>query len=244
MNYYYLTGTSRGLGKALALNLLESSPDNIVIGISRTQAIGHKRYSHFTLDLGDADQVKDFHFPPHHDAKRLVLINNAGVVGLIKPAGRLGAEAIIRNYTTNLIAPTILINSFIESYREWNSPKIIVNISSGAGKNPIDGWGPYCASKAGIDMFSKVVAEEQKLGPAFPFRIMSVAPGVIDTGMQDDIRAANPEDFSRLSHFINYKIENQLAHPEIVARKYAHILMHPEEFPEVLFSVKDMPERP
>jgi benzil reductase ((S)-benzoin forming) len=243
MNYYYLTGTSRGLGKALALHLLEASPDNLVIGISRTQVITHKQYTHFSLDLGDPNQVKDFHFPPHHDAKRLVLINNAGVLGLIKPAGKLGTDAIIRNYTTNLISPTILINSFIAGYSAWNSPKLIVNISSGAGKNPIDGWGPYCASKAGIDMFSRVVAEEQNLSPGFPFRIMSVAPGVIDTQMQNEIRAANPEDFSRLSHFINYKIENQLAHPDIVARKYAQILMQPEQFPEVLFSVKDIPEQ-
>jgi benzil reductase ((S)-benzoin forming) len=243
MNYYYLTGTSRGLGKALAEHLLQIAPDNLVIGISRTQVISHKNYTHFSLDLGDPSQVKDFHFPPHHDAKRLVLINNAGIVGLIKPAGKLQAEAIIRNYTTNLVSPTILINSFIEAYRGWNSPKLIINISSGAGKNPIDGWGPYCASKAGIDMFSRVVDEEQKLNQDFPFRIMSVAPGVIDTQMQEDIRNAAPEDFSRLSHFINYKIEDQLAHPDIVARKYAHILMHPEKFPEVLFSVKDIPEQ-
>lgn len=239
MNYYYITGTSRGLGNALVEHLLKT-PDNVVIGISRTPGPEHKNYTHFHVDLAEPDKVKSFHFPPHHDAKRIVLINNAGVVGQIKPSGRMQADAIIRNYNVNLIAPTLLTNSFMEAYKESNAEKIIVSMSSGAGKNPIDGWGPYCASKAGIDMFSRVAAEEQKNASGYRFKIMSIAPGIVDTLMQEEIRSSQAEDFSRLNDFINYKIENQLAHPGIIAGKYIHIIENAAKFPEVVFSVKDV----
>jgi benzil reductase ((S)-benzoin forming) len=243
MNYYYITGTSRGLGKALAMHFLNHAPNNKVIGISRSQSIEHKNYVHYAVDLGDPERVREFHFPPHHDAKRIILINNAGVIGQIKPVGKTQAGAIINNYNVNLIAPAILMNSFIDSYCGSNAEKTILNVSSGAGKNPIEGWGNYCSSKAGIDMLSKVVAEEQKSNSPYPIQILSVAPGVVDTHMQEEIRSAEPADFKRLNDFINYKIENQLSHPDIIAKKYAFILDHMDKFKEVVVSVKDIPEQ-
>ncbi len=240
MNFYYITGTSRGLGKALAEYYLTEAPNNIVIGISRNQTVFHKNYEHFNVDLGDPSQVKTLHFPPHHDAKKIVLINNAGVVGMIKPMGQLTSEAIIHNFQVNLVAPAVLSNQFMKAYHDSNADKMIVNISSGAGKTPIAGWAPYCASKAGINMLSKVVDEEQKNAFGYKFRIYSIEPGVIDTQMQEEIRSASPEDFVRLTDFINYKIENQLAKPTLIAEKFAHIIRNPEQFKDVLFSVKDV----
>ncbi len=240
MNFYYITGTSRGLGKALAEHYLESGPDNRVIGISRTCSISHKNYSHFQVDLTDVEKTKDFHFPPHHNAKRIALINNSGMVGQIRPVGKLDADVIISSYNLNLISPSILMNSFIGAYNSSNAEKIVVNVSSGAGKYPIGSWAGYCASKAGIDLFSKVVEEEQKTAFGYKFRVFSIAPGLIDTAMQDQIRSAEPGDFNRLNDFINYKIENQLLHPDIIAKKYAYIIDHVSEFPEVLLSVKDI----
>jgi benzil reductase ((S)-benzoin forming) len=243
MNYYYITGTSRGLGEALAMHFLNAAPNNKVIGISRSQSIEHKNYIHYAVDLGDPEMVRSFHFPPHHDAKRIILINNAGVIGMIKPIGKTSSGAIINNYNVNLIAPAILMNSFLETYSGSNAQKTILNVSSGAGKHPIEGWGNYCSSKAGIDMLSQVIAEEQKSVAPYPTLILSVAPGVVDTHMQEEIRSASPNDFKRLNEFINYKIENQLAHPDIVAKKYAYILDHMDKFNGVLVSVKDIPEQ-
>ncbi|HXC03685.1 MAG TPA: SDR family NAD(P)-dependent oxidoreductase [Bacteroidia bacterium] len=244
MNYYYITGTSRGLGKALAEHYLKEGPDNKVIGISRSQDLSHKNYEHFSIDLSDPDQLKAFRFSPHHDAKRIVLVNNAGVVGMIKPLGHQSADAIIHNIHVNLTAPAVLTNQFMLTYREAAAVKLIVNVSSGAGKNPIAGWAPYCASKAGLDMMCRVVEEEQQTAFGYPFRIFSVSPGVIDTRMQEEIRAASPEDFKRLNDFINYKIENQLAHPEHIARKFAHIIRHADDFKTALLSVKDVSIEP
>lgn len=245
MNYYYITGTSRGLGKAFAEYLLET-PSNIVIGIARQRSIEHPNYKHYNLDLTDINAISDFKFELHTNAKKIYLINNAGSLGFIKPVGKLESSIIIKNYTLNLIAPSVLTNSFINCYDSTDAEKVIVNISSGAGKTPIDGWAVYCASKAGIDMFSRVVDEEQKIRAQHPssnihkgFKIFSIAPGVVNTDMQDEIRSASKDDFSRLENFIEYKINNQLLEPAFVSRKYFNILENVTEIKDVLSSLKD-----
>ncbi len=245
MNYYYITGTSRGIGKAFAEHLLEN-PSNHVIGISRHSTIKHPNYKHAYLDLTDVHAIAEFKFELHANAKKVYLINNAGVLGFIKPIGKLDASTIIKNYTVNLIAPSVLTNAFIECYDSTDAEKVIVNVSSGAGKSPIDGWAVYCASKAGIDMFSRVVDAEQKIRAKKPlesihkgFHIFSIAPGVVNTGMQEEIRAAQKEDFSRLEDFIGYKVNNQLADPDFVSKKYINILADINAIKDVLSSIKD-----
>jgi benzil reductase ((S)-benzoin forming) len=245
VNFYYITGTSRGIGKAFAEQLLEN-PSNKVIGISRQQTIEHPNYSHLFLDLTDAAAVSDFKFDLHSNAKKIYLINNAGSLGFIKPIGKLEASTIIKSYTLNLIAPCILTNSFINCYDGIDAEKVILNISSGAGKNPIDGWAVYCASKSGLDMFSRVVDAEQNLRASHAqenihkgFKIFSIAPGVVNTTMQEEIRGAAQENFSRLKDFIDYKNNNVLTEPKFVSQKYIKVLSDINSIKEVLTSIKD-----
>jgi benzil reductase ((S)-benzoin forming) len=245
LNYYYITGTSRGIGKSLAENLLEN-PSNQVIGISRNKSIEHPNYHHAHLDLTDATAVAAFQFELHAHAEKIYLINNAGTLGFIKPVGQLESTAIIQNYTVNLIAPTLLTNAFMKCYATTDAEKVIVNISSGAGKTPIDGWAVYCASKAGIDMFSRVVNAEQTVKATAPlenihqpFHIFSIAPGVVNTAMQDAIRTTPTTDFSRVNDFINYKINNLLSEPDAVSKKYIHLLSNIKNIKEIIFSIKD-----
>ena len=238
MNYYYITGTSRGIGKAMAEFLLKEK-ENFVVGISRKSTIENKNYHHISLDLTNLYEVRKFKFENHTNAKRICLINNSGAIGQVKPVGKLSNEQIINDYNLNLVAPTVLCNNFISAYKDVNAEKIIVNVSSGAGKNPVDGWGVYCASKAGIDLFSRVIDNEQKLTAKNGFRIFSVAPGVVDTQMQTDIRSASKEDFSRLNDFLNYKNTGQLAEANTVAEKFFKILNQQGFISEVLLSVKD-----
>jgi benzil reductase ((S)-benzoin forming) len=145
-----------------------------------------------------------------------------------------------RAFYVNLVAPTILCNSFLKTYSIIPVQQIIINVSSGAGKNPIDGWSVYCATKAGLDMYTRTLAEELKIDGKKNIFAFAVAPGVVDTAMQDQIRTASPEDFSRIQSFIGYKNEDQLAHPDFVASKYLAILGLPEKYKDVVFSVKDI----
>src|SRR5688572_2869571 len=111
MNYYYITGTSRGIGKAVAEHLLQDK-ENTVIGISRKSAIKHANYHHVTLDLTNLYEVRKFKFEDHPAAGRVCLVNNAGAISQVKPAGKLSNEQIIHDYNLNLVAPSILMNDF------------------------------------------------------------------------------------------------------------------------------------
>jgi benzil reductase ((S)-benzoin forming) len=244
-NYYFITGTSSGIGKALATQLLENTK-NKVIGISRTNAINHPNYTHRETDLSNLNLVADFKFKPLEAAKKIYLINNAGMLGLVKPFGKLQANDIIKGYAVNLIAPAVLTNAFMNTYENVEAEKVIVNISSGAGKNPIDGWAVYCSSKAGIDLFSKVVALEQQIQEQNKtqkehekFNIFSIAPGVVDTNMQMQIRNTKKENFSRVGDFINYKNKNELSSPENVSKKYLNLLSDISIIKNVVSSIKE-----
>lgn len=114
----------------------------------------------------------------------------------------------------------------------------VVNISSGAGKSAIHGWAAYCASKAAVDLMSETIHLEQFENPNF--NIYAVAPGVVDTEMQGQIRAAEEGDFPRIEYFRDLKSNNELASPTLVAQKIDFILNHPTEFTNVICSVRDV----
>ncbi|MCB0402051.1 MAG: SDR family NAD(P)-dependent oxidoreductase [Flavobacteriales bacterium] len=240
MNYYFITGSSKGLGKALVELLLEDE-GHVVFGAARSQSVQHPRYHHQQLDLADLDQVTGYRFPELPDAETVVLVNNAGIVGDVKHAGNIDNEQIITCYNTNLIAPAILCNNFIKTYGGSSAKKLIINISSGAGRHPIDGWNVYCSTKAGLDMFSRVVHEESRIDRS-DLIILSLAPGIIDTGMQSEIRSADQTDFSGLEKFVAYKANGDLAAPELTAKQVLRFIREPQLAAEVLCSVRDLPD--
>ncbi len=234
MNLYYITGTSSGLGLALATQLLEQE-DNVVIGISRRTVIKHKRYHHITHDL-TTPLSKEVFEPMDESYSRIVLINNAGDVGPVTPVGSQSFEEVSNNYKLNLTVPSVLCNYFVDTYKGNTSAlRMIINISSGAGKHPIESWSTYCASKAALDMFSEVLQLEHP-----DFKVFSVAPGIVDTPMQEAIRSADKEQFPHLDRFISYKKDGELASAGEVASKFVYILDNSESFDTVQFSVKEI----
>jgi benzil reductase ((S)-benzoin forming) len=238
LNYFFITGTSRGIGKALA-ELLLSSNDNFVYGISRSCTITHPRYNHFSLDLSQQDSVDKFDFPLLTDAGKIGLINNSGMIGEVRYAGEMKADEINRTVQLNLTAPILLSNAFLNAYSAQTCDQIILQISSGAAQNPIDGWSVYCATKAGLDHYARTLSAEQKLAGKEHIHVFSVAPGIVDTAMQDQIRTAESQHFSRIEQFISYKKSDQLADPAVVAAKILTILDSPKKFGNSVFSVKD-----
>jgi len=234
----YITGTSSGIGKALAEILLDHNCE--VIGLSRRQEIKHPNYSHITIDLADLKQVADFNFPANAKDD-IILVNNAGTVGPIKPVGQQISEEIVHLNNVNIIAPQVLTNKFIRQYKGNKKPNYqVINISSGAGKRPIDAWATYCASKAAIDLFSETVAEELIVRNHSNWKIYAIAPGVVDTNMQEEIRASNPKDFLNHQKFLELKINNELNSSEVVAEKLKRIIEEKKaDFP-VCFRINDV----
>jgi benzil reductase ((S)-benzoin forming) len=240
MNYIFITGTSSGIGKALAEIYLKKE-NTKVFGYSRSQSIEHDNYSHFKTDLSDPNTVAGFSFPDLPDAEKIVLVNNAGLISEILRLGKLDNKKILNDVTVNLAAPIVLINAFVKKYQKMTIPRIIVNVSSGAARRAIDAWGTYCAAKSGIDMIAKVLDEEQKFQkPEHRIKIFSTAPGVVDTQMQDQIRSTDESDFSGLQRFIDLKENNELYSPEKSAALLSKQIESAEQFSEVLYDVRNL----
>lgn len=153
----------------------------------------------------------------------LYLINNAGTLQPIGPIHKTNGEAIDQSIKVNTIAPMILTANFISWSQSLDIDKRILNISSGAGRNPYYGWSTYCAAKAGLDHFTRCVALEQS-ELEYGVKLASVRPGVIDTEMQEQIRASNEEDFKELQRFIQLKESGELLSPEAAADRMLELL--------------------
>jgi benzil reductase ((S)-benzoin forming) len=231
---YIITGVSRGIGKALAELFL--SKNQSVIGIGRTNSIQNPNFQFAELDLLDSDEIENFQLPST-ESEEIVLINNAGIIGNIERISSMKADCIDEIMQVNVIAPIKLIRK-ISDYCGKSKSLTVVNISSGAGKRPIPSWAGYCASKAAIDLFSQTfLLEERELGKTT--KVYSVAPGVIDTDMQVQIRATDENSFSSLENFQKLKSEQKLETPERIALKLDKLLSIPYS-DEVLIALNDI----
>ncbi len=231
MEGFVITGSSSGLGKALAEYALDNT-NAPVIGISRKCTIEHDRYTHLSIDLTDNEAVQSFDWPAVEGVSNWVLINNAGSLGPVMPLAQIKGEDYARLLQLNVVSPTLLMGKCLTATQGKGR---VINISSGAGKYPIMGWAAYGSSKAALDLASEIAAAENP--EAY---IRAVSPGIIDTPMQAEIRGSSADDFPGVQQFKDYKEYGDLATPSEVASKIFYILDHPEVAPGTLFSVRDL----
>ena len=208
MNLYVVTGATKGLGLELARQIA-AQPGNRLVTMGRARSDA----THIEVDLADAAalgracdeldrRVAGAAF------ERAVLFNNAGVVSPVGPLEKVDGAELERSLAVNFTAPILLMRRFLRVAAEVKLRRI-VNISSGAGRRPVFGWTAYCAAKAGLDMASRVVAlEAAERGLAI--EVSSLAPGVIDTAMQAEVRGASAEDFVEIDRFLALKAQGQL----------------------------------
>lgn len=228
-----ITGVSSGIGHALALHYLRHG--HTVIGIGRRNTIYHPNMVFLEKDLSNTTDFR-YLYPYISESKELMLINNAGVIGQIERISEQVQSDIVSTLQVNSIAPMLLCQ-FILRHFPVNLPLTIINISSGAGKRPIPGWASYCASKAALDLFSQVIYLEEKEKNR-QLKVYSVAPGVVDTPMQEQIRQADPESFSGHASFLSLKENNELTSVDQVVEKLMLLLSKPYDG-EVICSLKE-----
>jgi benzil reductase ((S)-benzoin forming) len=218
----YITGVSKGLGRAMALLFLEKG--HRVVGIGRSHAISHVNFEFMPCDLADLDQVNAISFDEHLPA---ILINNAGLIGPLNRFLDASISSSLDVLTVNTLAVMQLTHTFLANTEQ---KRTVVTISSGAATRSIPGWAAYCASKAAVDRFMETVQLECEEN-GLPHRLFSVSPGVIDTPMQETIRSANPTEFSSLPTFIGLSQNNELQSPEEIAQKVVSLLENESNYP-------------
>jgi benzil reductase ((S)-benzoin forming) len=219
MNLYMVTGTTQGLGKALA-ERIALDPENELIALARAPEGPIAGGAAFQVDLADAaalgracDRIEG-RIAGRSYAKA-VLLNNAGVIAPVGPLESIDPAALCTNLAVNLVAPMLLMKRFLRM-TAGTPLRRIINISSGAARRPISGWSAYCTAKAGLDMASRVAAlEAQSRGQTV--EVVSLAPGVIDTGMQSTVRGASAADFADVERFRRMKAEGALRPADAVA---------------------------
>jgi len=215
MRLYVVTGATRGLGQALARRIAAEAQNRLLtLGRASTSEVNIEADLADPASLARAGEELERRIAGS-TFERAVLFNNAGVVAPVGPLDEVDADELRRNLEVNLVAPILLMQRFLQATRAVQLRRI-VNISSGAGRRPIFGWGGYCAAKAGLDMASRVMALEASTR-GLAVEVSSLAPGVIDTDMQATIRAASEREFVDVERFRAMKAEGTLRSAEDVA---------------------------
>jgi benzil reductase ((S)-benzoin forming) len=227
-----VTGTSSGIGAAVATQLLERGWE--VIGIARRQArLAHPAYSHLSLDLGDLETLvttMNLEVAPRLGSswKRLGLVNNAGTTGKPAPLPRQEPHDLAPVFAVNVIAPIWLMGFFVRHYVDGMALRI-VNVSSGVARRPAPGLAAYSSSKAALLSAGTTLAMEWEEATAHApaprdVAILSYEPHVVDTGMQQGARSIPPSEFPWVSRFQDYKARGQLVPPEGPAGEITNFL--------------------
>lgn len=213
-----ITGVSGGIGRALAEKFIELGCQ--VIGIGRNTGLADKNFRFISCDLSKTDEIQRLDFGQIKGD--VVLVNNAGVIGNIQRLSDQEFPDALEVLTVNTIAP-MLLSAKVMKITESDQQITIVNISSGAGRRSIPSWASYCASKAALDRFSETFYLEE-IEKARKIKVYSIAPGVIDTPMQNKIRQANPIHFSSRERFLELKENEQLKSAEETADQILQLI--------------------
>jgi benzil reductase ((S)-benzoin forming) len=223
-----VTGHSRGIGAGIAGHLLGRGIP--VMGVSRgSNGDLARRFQsdlcEVQLDLADSDALARWLESGAlrvfvEGRSRPVLVNNAGVLQPIGPLDVQPPADVLRAVAVNVGAALALSAAFVEATSR-SLDRRILHISSGAARNAYAGWTVYCASKAALDHHARAVVLDRT--PAL--RICSLAPGVIDTEMQAQIRATTTERFPDRERFVALKREGELHDPVERGRHLVEFLL-------------------
>ncbi len=232
-----LTGASRGMGLALVQQLLApghsllciSRQPNIVLASQAAQA--GCTLEQWPLDLTHsreaAAMLRQWLGRPGARHASATLINNAGTLPTIAPLSALDPEDIARALRVNLETPMALSAAFLGATEGWAVPRKVLNISSGLGRRPMASQAVYCATKAGLDHYTRCLALEEAHKP-HGAKVCALAPGVIDTDMQTQLRGADAAAFPDRARFEQLQRGGQLDSPEAAARKVLAYLQRPD----------------
>jgi NAD(P)-dependent dehydrogenase (short-subunit alcohol dehydrogenase family) len=223
-----ITGGGRGIGRAIALELAQRGAQ-VAVAARSSQEI--ETVAAEIRERGQTGRAFTADLSDHHAAQKLVadveqtlgpvsiLINNAAIAGPFGPTWEIKPEEWERALRVNLLAPFWLTQLVLPDMfaAAWGR---IINVSSGAARNPMERSGPYSVSKAALDMLSRQLGSELE---ETEISAISVYPGVVDTVMQTSIREQPTEVVGQnlAQRFRQYYEGGQLQPPERPARLIA-----------------------
>ncbi len=218
-----VSGASSGIGLALARSV--PWPRSRVINVSRRAAAG---LEHLAADLADPAQwerVSSF-FAREIEGfagERVVFVHAAGTLEPIGFAGEVDAAAYRRAVLLGSACPQVLGDAFLRATRATRAECRLLLITSGAASHVYAGWSAYAAGKAAVDQWARTAGAEQELRGG-RVRVLAVAPGIVATAMQDQIRVTPARDFPEVARFVEFFESGELREPEAVAAEIWSLL--------------------
>jgi benzil reductase ((S)-benzoin forming) len=237
-----VTGHSRGIGEAVAEHLLARGAR--VLGVSRHEnpplaARFPDTLVEVALDVADGETLARWvagnPFERFFgDSETPLLVNNAGVLQPIGPLETQELEKVGRAVAVNLGAALVLSAAFVQATADARERRIL-QVSSGAARKAYAGWSIYCATKAALDHHARCVALDRTPG----LLISSVAPGVVDTEMQAEIRASTDERFPDRQRFVDMHRDKALPSPDQTGGRLVEYLLSDQFGAESVFDLRD-----
>ncbi|SCU94519.1 LAFA_0F22298g1_1 [Lachancea sp. 'fantastica'] len=222
-----VTGASKGIGKAIVENLFKADENVKVIGIARSldelkemQTRFGPRFEYVCADVTDETALREFFIrkAPTID----VVIANAGVLSPVQSVADANVSQWKQLFDVNFFSVVSLVTQLLPKLRSSTQGDIIF-VSSGASVKPYYAWDAYGASKAALNHFAMSIASEES-----NVRAVAVAPGVVDTQMQSDIRdTLGPANMTpeSLKRFTDLHKTGDLLNPNVPASVYANLAL-------------------
>ncbi len=221
----FVTGGSSGIGLAMIRSLPFEAR---VIDLSRRGAPG---VEHVAVDLAEPEGwstaaecfAREI---PKHAGARVVLVHSAGTLEPMGFAGEVDPTAYRREVMLNAASPQVLGDAFLRAAAATDADYHLWMISSGAAHSVYLGWSAYGAGKAAMDHWVRTAGAEQA-ARGQRCRILAIAPGVVETAMQEQIRATSEREFPDVARFRELEEEGVLRSPEVVAKELWSLLERP-----------------
>lgn len=231
-----VTGASRGLGAGLAERFGELGASLGLCARSEPRAPRGARALTGAVDVTDAARLDRFAEAVSASLGAIDLwVNNAGILGPVGPQRDHDPAEVDRALRINVGGVANGSRSFTRLARGWPpGRRVLVNISSGAARSPYEGWAVYSATKAAVDQYTRAVAIEEP-----QVLCHAVAPGVVETAMQEQVRALDEDAFPAVDRFRQIHAEGRANSPTWVADHLAGILLATLTPDEVLYRVPD-----
>ncbi|KAK5773780.1 SDR family oxidoreductase PWA37_003877 [Arxiozyma heterogenica] len=224
-----VTGVSRGIGRSIVDRIFTHSDDAVVVGIARSEKplldIKNQygdRFEFVVGDITDSDKLKQLvQLALDKFGKIDSVVANAGVIEPVQDIFNVDIEAWKRLYDINFFSIVSLVNIAVP-YLVNSKDTNIIFVSSDASDTYFSNWGAYGSSKAALNHLAMTVAKEAK-----HVKCLSVAPGIVDTSMQVNIRENVGKNMSKEHHdmFKNFHADNKLLDPNVPANVYAQLAL-------------------
>jgi benzil reductase ((S)-benzoin forming) len=225
-----ITGASRGIGAGLAqewarqglrLGLCSRSapvlPESRDVVAARFDVTDEKALSDFVARIEERFGAID------------CWVNNAGVLEPMAMLRDVEVADFRHHVDVNLTGVFLGTRAYVRHLHARGRGGVLLNVSSGAAQNAYAGWSTYCAAKAGMERMTECVQLEEA---AIGLRAHSIAPGVVDTAMQELIRSTPAERFPSLPRFLELARDDAFNTPAFVAERLLAIAFDPEARPE------------